>query len=113
MRPVLLVVMDGVGLREETEGNAFKQADTPNLGRIMARNGFAKLEASGPAVGLPEGYTGNSEVGHLHLGAGRRIDQRLKRINQAIEKNQLEKKQALKKSLERAEKIIQQYISQE
>ena len=104
MRPVLLVVMDGVGLREETEGNAFKQADTPNLGRIMARNGFAKLEASGPAVGLPEGYTGNSEVGHLHLGAGRRIDQRLKRINQAIEKNQLEEKQTLKKSLERAEK---------
>lgn len=103
MRPVLLVVMDGVGLREETEGNAFKQADTPNLGRLMARNGFAKLEASGPAVGLPEGYTGNSEVGHLHLGAGRRIDQRLKRINNTIENNELREKEALKNSLERAE----------
>jgi 2,3-bisphosphoglycerate-independent phosphoglycerate mutase len=103
MRPVLLVVMDGVGLREETEGNALKQAETPNLGRLMARNGFAKLEASGPAVGLPEGYTGNSEVGHLHLGAGRRIDQRLKRINDAIENDELREKEALKNSLERAE----------
>ena len=72
MKPVLLVVMDGVGLRKQTEGNAFKQADTPNLGKLMTRQGFAKLDASGPAVGLPEGYTGNSEVGHLHLGAGRK-----------------------------------------
>ncbi|WP_414837890.1 2,3-bisphosphoglycerate-independent phosphoglycerate mutase [Candidatus Nanosalina sp. VS9-1] len=103
MRPVLLVVMDGVGLRKETEGNAFKQADTPNIGKLMARNGFAKLDASGPAVGLPEGYTGNSEVGHLHLGAGRRIDQRLTRINNAIENNELRDKEALKEALDRAE----------
>jgi 2,3-bisphosphoglycerate-independent phosphoglycerate mutase len=99
----LLVVMDGVGLREETEGNAFKQADTPNLGKLMARHGFEKLEASGPAVGLPEGYTGNSEVGHLHLGAGRRILQRLTRINNAIENNELKEREALKNALERAE----------
>lgn len=103
MRPVLLVVMDGVGLRKETEGNAFKQASTPNIGRLMSREGFAKLEASGPAVGLPKGYTGNSEVGHLHLGAGRRIDQRLTRINKAIENEELNEKKALKKAFERAE----------
>ena len=103
MNPVLLVVMDGVGLREETEGNAFKQADTPNLGKLMARQGFAKLDASGPAVGLPEGYTGNSEVGHLHLGAGRKINQRLTRINNAIENNELQEKEALKNALETAE----------
>ena len=103
MKPVLLVVMDGVGLRKETEGNAFKQASTPNLGKLMAKNGFAKLDASGPAVGLPKGYTGNSEVGHLHLGAGRKIPQRLTRINQAIENNELEEKEALKDALERAE----------
>lgn len=103
MKPVLLVVMDGVGLRKDTEGNAFKQADTPNLGKLMARNGFAKLEASGPAVGLPEGYTGNSEVGHLHLGAGRTIPQRLTRINKAIENNELREKEALKEALETAE----------
>ena len=104
MKPVLLVVMDGVGLRKQTEGNAFKQADTPNIGKLMAENGFAQLDASGPAVGLPEGYTGNSEVGHLHLGAGRKIDQRLTRINEAIENNELKEKQALKEALQRAEK---------
>ena len=104
MKPVLLVVMDGVGLRKQTEGNAFKQADTPNIGKLMARNGFAQLDASGPAVGLPEGYTGNSEVGHLHLGAGRKIPQRLTRINEAIEENKLQEKQALKEALQRAER---------
>ncbi|MFB6193379.1 MAG: 2,3-bisphosphoglycerate-independent phosphoglycerate mutase, partial [Candidatus Nanohaloarchaea archaeon] len=103
MKPVLLVVMDGVGLREETEGNALKQAMTPNLDRLMENNKVAELDASGPAVGLPEGYTGNSEVGHLHLGAGRRIPQRLTRINQAIENNELKEKEALKTALEAAE----------
>ena len=85
----VLVVIDGLGLRKENEGNAFKQADTPNLGRLMSKHGFQKLEASGPAVGLPEGYAGNSEVGHLHLGSGRTIPQRLTRINQAIQKGEL------------------------
>ncbi|MFB6158796.1 MAG: 2,3-bisphosphoglycerate-independent phosphoglycerate mutase [Candidatus Nanohalobium sp.] len=103
MKPVLLVVMDGVGLREKTEANAFKQGQTPNLGKLMTRQGFDKLEASGPAVGLPEGYTGNSEVGHLHLGAGRKIPQRLTRINEAIENNKLGEKKALKDALEKAE----------
>ncbi|MFB6209805.1 MAG: 2,3-bisphosphoglycerate-independent phosphoglycerate mutase [Candidatus Nanohaloarchaea archaeon] len=104
MRPVLLVVMDGVGLREQTEGNAFKQAETPNIGRLMAREGFSKLEASGEAVGLPEGYQGNSEVGHLHLGAGRRVPQRLTRINNAIENDELREKEALVKALEKAKR---------
>ncbi len=103
MRPVLLVVMDGVGLRDEEEGNAFRLADTPNLDRLMG-GGFAELDASGPAVGLPGGYTGNSEVGHLHLGAGRRIPQRLSRINDAIESGELERNDALVSALERAEK---------
>ena len=99
----LLVVIDGLGLREETEGNAFKQAKTPNIGKLMAREGFEKLEASGEAVGLPEGYTGNSEVGHLHLGAGRRIPQRLARINQTIKNDELRDREALKNALQRAE----------
>ena len=103
MRPVLLVVMDGVGLREELKGNAFKKAETPNLDSLMEKE-YGKLEASEKAVGLPEGYTGNSEVGHLHLGAGRRVSQRLKRINDTVEKNELRDKKALQNTLKRAEK---------
>lgn len=103
MRPAVLVVMDGVGLRDQTEGNAFAQADTPHLDALMAQ-GFAALEASGPAVGLPDGYTGNSEVGHLHLGAGRRVEQRLSRINDAVETGELAEKEALRDALERAER---------
>jgi 2,3-bisphosphoglycerate-independent phosphoglycerate mutase len=97
------VVMDGVGLRDEKQGNAFAQAETPNLDRLMEEEGYAELEASGTAVGLPKGYQGNSEVGHLHLGAGRRIPQRLERINNTIENGELEEKEALKNALERAE----------
>ncbi len=104
MRPVLLIVMDGVGLRDAEEGNSFKQACTPNLDRLMDEHSYQKLEASGPAVGLPEGFTGNSEVGHLHLGAGRTIPQRLTRIDKAVDGNSLKKKKALKNSLETAER---------
>ncbi|MFB6203546.1 MAG: 2,3-bisphosphoglycerate-independent phosphoglycerate mutase [Candidatus Nanohaloarchaea archaeon] len=102
MRPVVLVVMDGVGLREEKDGNAFKQATTPNLDSLM-NEGFAEIKADGPAVGLPEGYTGNSEVGHLHLGAGRRIPQRLTRIDDAIESGELQKNEALVEAYRSAE----------
>lgn len=102
MRPVLLVVMDGVGLREEKEMNALKLADTPNLDKFM-ENGYAEMEASGNAVGLPEGYTGNSEVGHLHLGAGKKVPQRLTRINEAIENDNLRDNDALVSALKRAE----------
>ena len=103
MKPVLLVVMDGVGLRDSEEGNAFSQAETPNIDHLMDE-GFARLDASGPAVGLPEGYTGNSEVGHLHMGAGRTVPQRLKRIDDSIQTGLLHEKEALKDSLERAER---------
>ncbi len=99
----ILVVIDGLGLREETQGNTFKQADTPTLDHLMEEYGYQELEASGPAAGLPEGYTGNSEVGHLHLGAGRVVPQRLTRINESIKNNELREKQALKEGLERAE----------
>lgn len=102
MNPVLMVVMDGVGLRDEEKMNALKLADTPNLDKLMG-NGYAEMEASGNAVGLPEGYTGNSEVGHLHLGAGKKVPQRLTRINKAIENNELEENKSLVAALERAE----------
>jgi 2,3-bisphosphoglycerate-independent phosphoglycerate mutase len=102
MKPVVLVVMDGVGLRDTDEGNAFRQAETPNIDSLMEEEGFNELQAYGPAVGLPEGFQGNSEVGHLHLGAGRRVPQRLKRINDSIESGELHEKTVLQQALERA-----------
>jgi len=82
---VILTILDGFGLSKEKEGNAIYLADTPNLDNIFANYPFSKLEASGKAVGLPEGFMGNSEVGHLNLGAGRIVYQELTRIDKAIE----------------------------
>ena len=83
-RPVVLVVLDGWGIREEREGNAIKLATVPTWDRLWARAPRTLLEASGLAVGLPEGQMGNSEVGHMNLGAGRVVMQDLVRIGTAI-----------------------------
>ncbi len=83
-RPVVLVVLDGWGFRESTEGNAIAMAQTPTWDRIWARGRRTLLQASGRAVGLPEGQMGNSEVGHMNLGAGRIVMQDLVRIGEAI-----------------------------
>lgn len=83
-RPVVLVVLDGWGHRESTEGNAIAMAQTPTWDRLWARAPRTLLEASGRAVGLPEGQMGNSEVGHLNLGAGRVVMQDLVRIGESI-----------------------------
>jgi 2,3-bisphosphoglycerate-independent phosphoglycerate mutase len=83
-RPVVLVVLDGWGYREEREGNAIALSRVPHWERLWARAPRTLLSASGLAVGLPEGQMGNSEVGHLNLGAGRVVMQDLVRINQAI-----------------------------
>ncbi len=83
-RPVVLVVLDGWGHRESTEGNAIALARTPTWDRLWARAPRTLLSASGLAVGLPDGQMGNSEVGHLNLGAGRVVLQDLVRIGDAI-----------------------------
>lgn len=83
--PVVLVVLDGWGYRETREGNAIALASTPTWDRLWARMPRTLLQASGLAVGLPEGQMGNSEVGHLNLGAGRVVMQDLVRITAAIE----------------------------
>jgi 2,3-bisphosphoglycerate-independent phosphoglycerate mutase len=82
---VVLVVLDGWGYRAEREGNAIQLASTPNWQRLWRSYPRTLLEASGLAVGLPEGQMGNSEVGHLNLGAGRVVPQDLVRISQSIQ----------------------------
>src|SRR4051812_19454130 len=82
--PVVLLVLDGWGYRAEREGNAIAMANVPPGDRLWARAPKTLLEASGEAVGLPCGQIGNSEVGHLNLGAGRVVKQDLVRISQAI-----------------------------
>ncbi|AMJ61217.1 2,3-bisphosphoglycerate-independent phosphoglycerate mutase [Bosea sp. PAMC 26642] len=84
IRPVMLMILDGWGWREESENNAVRLAHTPNFDRFWASSPRAFLKTSGLDVGLPPGQMGNSEVGHLNLGAGRVVMQDLPRINQAI-----------------------------
>ena len=89
LSPVILCIMDGWGLGPAGDTNAVSSAATPVFDRLMADYPNATLEASGPAVGLPEGQPGNSEVGHMNIGAGRCVMQDLPRIHQAIAENQL------------------------
>lgn len=84
IKPVLLMILDGWGHRDDIEGNAIAQANLPNFRRLENTYPHTFLQASGEAVGLPDGQMGNSEVGHLNMGAGRVVYQELTRINQAI-----------------------------
>lgn len=84
MKRVLLCIMDGVGFREESVGNAYKNANTPFLDYLMEEYPHTYLEASGEYVGLPAGQMGNSEVGHSTIGSGRIIYQSLEKINKSI-----------------------------
>jgi 2,3-bisphosphoglycerate-independent phosphoglycerate mutase len=104
VNPVLLVVLDGFGLRAEREDNAVLLAGTPTLDAIRARYPYSKLHTSGLAVGLPEGQMGNSEVGHTNLGAGRVVYQDLVRINRACEAGTLGQAPALAEALDRAKR---------
>ncbi|AFZ13154.1 phosphoglycerate mutase [Crinalium epipsammum PCC 9333] len=83
--PVVLVILDGWGYREETDGNAIAAAKTPVMDSLWAVYPRTLIHTSGKAVGLPEGQMGNSEVGHLNIGAGRVVPQELVRISDAVE----------------------------
>lgn len=84
-KPVVLMILDGYGLNSKTEGNAVAQAKTPVMDKLMKEYPFVKGNASGMAVGLPDGQMGNSEVGHLNMGAGRIVYQELTRITKEIQ----------------------------
>jgi len=83
-KPLLLCILDGYGVNASSEGNAIQSAKTPYMDKLMAENPWTQLDASGMAVGLPEGQMGNSEVGHTNIGAGRIVYQELTRITKSI-----------------------------
>ena len=84
MKPFVLIILDGWGIRQSRKGNAVKLAKTPNFNKFWKENPHCVLKASQEAVGLPKGFMGNSEVGHLNLGAGRLVKQEVTRINESI-----------------------------
>jgi len=94
-KPLLLMILDGWGYREETEYNAIAQANTPCWDRLWKENPHSLLETSGEAVGLPEGQMGNSEVGHMNIGAGRIVYQDFTRISLAMRDGSFTNNQAL------------------
>lgn len=98
-RPVALIIMDGWGIREMTEANAVALANTPNYDRWSRTRERCVLDASGLAVGLPDGQMGNSEVGHLNLGAGRIVYQDFTRISMAVEDGSLARNDVLTTAL--------------
>ena len=102
-RAVALIILDGWGYREDRDGNAILMAQTPNWQRIWAHESRTLLTASGRAVGLPDGQMGNSEVGHLNLGAGRIVMQDLVRISAAIDDGRFFQNEALRSACDQVQ----------
>jgi 2,3-bisphosphoglycerate-independent phosphoglycerate mutase len=102
---VCLVVLDGWGLAAPGPGNAISLADTPVFDRLWERYPHTQLTASGPAVGLPEGQMGNSEVGHLNLGAGAIVKQDLTRIDEAVRDGRLAQNEVLRAAFTAAPRV--------
>ena len=99
-KPTMLMILDGFGINNEEYGNAIKTARTPNLDRIFSERPFTTINASGEYVGLPDGQMGNSEVGHLNIGAGRIIYQELTNISNAIVDGRLNNNTAINEAIE-------------
>lgn len=103
-KPTVLMILDGYGLNNKVEGNAIAEAKTPVMDRLMAEYPFVRGNASGMAVGLPDGQMGNSEVGHLNMGAGRIVYQELTRITKEIEDGTFFENKALLKAVDNCKK---------
>ena len=107
-KPVVLMILDGYGLNDNTKGNGIAAANTPVMDKLMKEYPYVKGYASGLAVGLPDGQMGNSEVGHLNMGAGRIVYQELTRITKAIEDGDFFENEELLGAIKR--RTIQTYI---
>ncbi|WP_407370734.1 2,3-bisphosphoglycerate-independent phosphoglycerate mutase [Carnobacterium sp.] len=99
--PVAIIILDGLGWRNEVMGNAVAQANKPNFDHLLEKYPHSTLKASGLDVGLPEGQMGNSEVGHTNIGAGRVVYQSLTRIDKAIEEGEFQTNPVLSDAMER------------
>src|ERR1017187_9312932 len=100
-RPVILCILDGWGYSPETRGNAIALARKPNWDRLTAAYPHTLIHTSGPYVGLPEGQMGNSEVGHLNMGAGRIIHMDITRLDLAIANGEFYREPLLLQAMER------------
>ena len=98
-KPTVLMILDGYGLNKTAAGNAVAEAKTPVMDALMAQYPFVRGNASGMAVGLPDGQMGNSEVGHLNMGAGRIVYQELTRITKEIQDGTFFENEALLKAV--------------
>ena len=96
---VVLIIRDGWGINPNPEYNAVANAKTPNMDLFLKKYPHTVLESAGESVGLPLGYQGSSEVGHLNIGAGRIVEQELKRINEAIKDGSFFKNLTLQKTI--------------
>ena len=99
---VMLAILDGYGISEQVEGNAVMAANKPTMDHLLKTYPNTTLTTSGEAVGLPEGQMGNSEVGHLNLGAGRIVYQSLTRVNIAVKNDELIKMPAMDNAVKHA-----------
>ncbi|MBP9925120.1 MAG: 2,3-bisphosphoglycerate-independent phosphoglycerate mutase [Cyclobacteriaceae bacterium] len=103
-KKVLLMILDGWGIAKNTKVSAIDHSKTPYINSLYKKYPHSKLEASGLAVGLPAGQMGNSEVGHMNIGAGRVVYQDLVRVNKAVEEKELDKNAVLLEALDYAKK---------
>ena len=101
-KPTVLMILDGYGLNDRHDGNAVYEAKTPVMDGLMKDYPFVKGNASGLAVGLPDGQMGNSEVGHMNMGAGRIVYQELTRITKEIQDGDFFKNEALLTAMKNA-----------
>ena len=101
---VLLCIMDGWGINKDCPKDATKTAETPNFDRLKSTEKYTQINASGEYVGLPDGQMGNSEVGHLNLGAGRVVYQDLTRINKEIREGKFFENKAFKAAIDHVKK---------
>ena len=100
-RTAILIILDGWGYSKELEFNAIYHANTPNWDQLWQHAAHTLIDASGSVVGLPQGQMGNSEVGHINIGAGRVVYQELTRIDKAIKENIFSDNTVLNQAIER------------